>query len=354
MRKGVILEIKKKYLVMLTPDGEFVKGMKPHDHLYIGQEISFDPYLKKLHFPLVLTPAKIGSLAVVSIMILCALLFNFTNQNKAYAYVSIDANPSVELVLNKNLQVIGAKALNADGQKVLAKVDVEGKQDFEDIAKQVLLTSNSLGFIDLNSKVVIASVLKDENNKQRLEKKVQDLAPVAKSVNADLKVVNASMDERKNALKSGVSTGKYVMEKEMKKNIEKENTLKNQTQPPKQNVDIPKNKQNEIIHKEKEPVQKNIQYKQIIPDRNYGQQKKIERIQENKRKMEEKKGTKNHHWSNHHDNGNHGNYGNHKNNGNHGNNNRWHKDNGNHYGHQKHKNNGNHGEKNQEQKRKGK
>lgn len=327
MRKGVILEIKKKYLVMLTPDGDFIKGMKPHDNYHIGQEISFDPYLKKLHFPLFHAPARIGSLAVVSILIICALLFNLSNQNKAYAYVSIDANPSVELVLNKNLQVIGAKALNEDGQKVLSKVKVEGKQDFNVIAKQVLLKSKALGFIDEKSKVVIASVIKDEHeekNKEKLTKKVQELAPVAKSVHASLKVVNASMDERKDALKSGVSTGEYVVEKETKKQIKNENTLNNQTQPPKPKVEIPKNNQNGLIRKDKE----NILYKPIGPEKNYGQQKKMENKQKHKIKMKEKKAMKDNHWSNH---GGKGNW--HKDNGNHyGNNGKWPKNNGNHYG----------------------
>ncbi|MGV3464541.1 MAG: anti-sigma factor domain-containing protein [Heyndrickxia sp.] len=300
MRKGVILEIKKKYLVMLTPEGEFLKGTKPHDNLQIGEEISFDPYLNKLHFPLVPAPAKIGSLAVVSVLIICALLFNVSNQNKAYAYVSIDANPSVELVLNKNLQVIRAKALNQDGKKVLSKVNVEGKQDFEYIAKQVLLKSKSLGYIDDNSNVVIASVIKnqqEEKSNKRLEKKVQELAPVAKNFNASIKVVNASMDERKDALKSGVSTGKYVVEKQKAKQVESDSTGNIPANTAKQKVEVPKNKNQELIPKKNEPIKKNIIYWPIKPERNNGQQKKNEKRQEHEIKMDQKKDKKNHPWS---------------------------------------------------------
>ncbi|MBS4172294.1 anti-sigma factor domain-containing protein [Bacillus sp. FJAT-49736] len=219
MIKGVILDIKKKYLVMLTPDGDFVKGMKPHDNYEIGDEIAFDPYQKKFPFPQISVPAKISSLAIVSLFIISALLLNLFHQDKAYAYVSIDdANQSVELVLNKNLQVIGTKALNQDGQKVLSKVKVEGKQNFEDIAKKVILQSKSLGYIDKNANVVITSVIKSENKENvQLKKKVQGLAPVAKSIHAGFKVVHASMNERESALKSGKSTGKYLIDKELKK-----------------------------------------------------------------------------------------------------------------------------------------
>ncbi|PKR86851.1 anti-sigma factor domain-containing protein [Heyndrickxia camelliae] len=323
MRKGVILEIKKRYLVMLTAEGEFVKGAKPHDNLQIGEEIVFNPYVKKLHFPLVPVPAKIGGLALVSALIICALVFNVSNQNKAYAYVSIDANPSVELVLNKNLQVIRAKALNQDGQKVLSKVNVADNQDFEYIAKQVLSKSKSLGYLDKNANVIIASVIKDQHKQKnkRLEEKVQKLAPIAKIFNANVKVVNATIDEREDALKSGVSTGTYVVKKEqtkLEKRTKKEQTKlekrikteqakqeqtknmgNNQTNKANKKAEKSHSEPHKVLPKKNEPIKKNTNYRHVKPEKNIGQQKKNEKRLEHEMKTLEKEEKRSIPWAHH-------------------------------------------------------
>jgi hypothetical protein len=259
MKKGIILEIKNRYLVILTPEGEFIKGTKMHDEYNVGQEITFDPFIRKIKFPQVNLPAKISSAAVAMVLIICIALLNLFSQNKAYAYVSIDINPSVELVLNKNLKVIKASALNDDGEKVLSKIDVNGSQDFEDVAKKVLMNSKSLGFLDTHHKIVIASVIKNKNEEKsqnRLDQKVADLAPVAKGLDANLKVVNASMTERKKAMKNGISTGKYMIEKNTKKHVEGKSSIINKPEPKSTHVkkDSSSNQNSELLAKAKSSI----------------------------------------------------------------------------------------------------
>ena len=119
MKTGIVMQIEKEHLTLLTPEGEFLRAKKQDKAYSLGEEISFFPIegSKPSNF----SPFKINRwqrVVWVPVAILCIFFGSFISlyqSNKAYAYMSIDVNPSIELTLNKKMRVVELKAFNKDG-----------------------------------------------------------------------------------------------------------------------------------------------------------------------------------------------------------------------------------------------
>ncbi|RLQ97116.1 anti-sigma factor domain-containing protein [Falsibacillus albus] len=233
MKKGIIMDIKEDYLVMLTADGEFLKGKKTSHDYELGDEISFRAYELKLEKknPFVL-PAYIGNkralASIAAIFILSfVLLFPFFQENQVYAYVSIDINPSIELGVNKDFEVVETKAFNDDGKKILEHISLSKHQEMTNAAEKIMEESEKEGYLKENHQVVIASVpLKKSSSKfqSQMEKDLQSLNKVSENLKAQLIVLKATPKVRKAAVAQGLTTGKYLKGKETEpmKAMEKE------------------------------------------------------------------------------------------------------------------------------------
>lgn len=72
-------------------------------------------------------------------------------------YVTIDINPSIELIVSRREKVLYANPLNEDGEILLANLDLIGLP-LEDAIDLIIAESISLGFIDVDSEETIVSV----------------------------------------------------------------------------------------------------------------------------------------------------------------------------------------------------
>ncbi|MFH0766678.1 MAG: hypothetical protein V1920_01145, partial [Bacillota bacterium] len=72
-------------------------------------------------------------------------------------YVTIDINPSIELIVSPREKVLFANPLNEDGELLLANLDLIGMQ-LEDAIDLIIEESINLGFIDIDSDETIVSV----------------------------------------------------------------------------------------------------------------------------------------------------------------------------------------------------
>ncbi len=72
-------------------------------------------------------------------------------------YVTLDINPSIELIVSPREKVIYANALNADGEVLLAELDLIGL-DLDEAIELIVQTATELGYIDLESEETIVSV----------------------------------------------------------------------------------------------------------------------------------------------------------------------------------------------------
>ncbi len=93
--------------------------------------------------------------AMFSIVLTVVACSNTANAEEAY--VTIDINPSVELIVNGNDQVVYANALNEDAEVLLADLDLVG-MDVEEATDFIIETAIELGYIDLDAADTVVSV----------------------------------------------------------------------------------------------------------------------------------------------------------------------------------------------------
>src|SRR6476469_4401346 len=105
MKKGIVMEVNDSLLTLLTPDGQFLQARK-QDHPYVlGEEILFKPISKKKSlFVNRFIGVKQLSIAAAVLFLFLGSLIPVYQSNKAYAYMSIDVNPSIELGINKQME----------------------------------------------------------------------------------------------------------------------------------------------------------------------------------------------------------------------------------------------------------
>ncbi len=72
-------------------------------------------------------------------------------------YVTLDINPSVELIVNPREVVVYANPLNEDGEVLLAEIDVIGL-DLDEAVDLIIQTAIELGYIDIDAEETIVSV----------------------------------------------------------------------------------------------------------------------------------------------------------------------------------------------------
>lgn len=103
-------------------------------------------YLQKKIQPKEKSYKRFVIVAVAFVLILITGLFSYTQYTTEAAYLDIDANPSIELTLNKYDRVIGVYAYNADGEEILEKVDVKNKS-YQDALKVLIDELFAQGYI---------------------------------------------------------------------------------------------------------------------------------------------------------------------------------------------------------------
>ena len=126
MKKGTVMAISRWRTTVFTDDCQLVK-VRTRPDLSLGQEIRLDERaangketkpIGASTAPRRLAPA----MAAVSLFLVIAISILFSQGlifNPVYAQISVDVNPSVEFSLNRNLDVIGVRAMNPDATELL-------------------------------------------------------------------------------------------------------------------------------------------------------------------------------------------------------------------------------------------
>ncbi len=135
----------------------------------IGEEISFDEQEQKasrFSIPYFLKPA---SLLVACF--LCALLF-FYNQpeEKVFAYVSVDINPSLEVSVTKDLRVIDLQACNDDGRRILKELKQWENKQLQEVIRAIIKQSQEDKYLTNDKQVMLTAIAKDKLLEPKLEK----------------------------------------------------------------------------------------------------------------------------------------------------------------------------------------
>ncbi|MFS3913056.1 anti-sigma factor domain-containing protein [Bacillus australimaris] len=224
MRRGIIVEKNKKYVTLLTPDGQFLRTKYEEQNYEIGQEVTF-PNESRLErkragfFDLLrLRPLNAGILSIAAIIVVIFTMMPSFSSQKAYAYMTIDINPSFELKLDQNYQVIGVTPLNQDAKQVLSSLKNLDKNDVTKVVQEIIDDCDKKGYVNDSRSIYISTVYEnkqDNTYKTNVKSKINTISGEYQKRNYKLETVESDLETREKAQKAGISTGTYIRNQEM-------------------------------------------------------------------------------------------------------------------------------------------
>jgi hypothetical protein len=251
MKKGVILSVNKRFVTLLTPEGEFLKTKRQEREYEVGEEITFSPAKQKFTLAFSNIHSSFKKTAVLSIASTFLILFSILPSyfsGPVSAYMTIDVNPSIELELDDDLEVLKLTGLNEDGKLVIGQLkDWKGK-DIKAVTNRIVETTKRLGYLKGNKQIVVSTTLMKKNKElnKNLKEDIKEISEQDNVSKTKMKVIQATKSDRKQAREQGISTGKYL---EKKLNEDKDKIKVNKREPApvpvkkvEENVGIPKEK----------------------------------------------------------------------------------------------------------------
>ncbi|MGM0873302.1 MAG: anti-sigma-I factor RsgI family protein [Bacillota bacterium] len=243
MKRGVVVECNDDFVTLLTPDGQFLKANNKKGNYELGEEISFFPSMdereeaatrttrtKKRSFSdyFNFRSARVGALSVLVIIFFMISFLPFFNNDKVYAYMSIDINPSFEVGIDDQLKVISLETLNEEAEKLIDMLPEWENKPFYEIVDAIVNESKSEGFVYPGKEIVITTVIKEEDKDAQieLEKDINEIRTSYEKEDMVVKTIETDSETRENAQRQGISTGKYLQLQEKAADESKEDVIK--------------------------------------------------------------------------------------------------------------------------------
>lgn len=212
MFKGIVMEIKDDYVIIMKEDGTLVR-IKNKDGLKVGKSIFFfeeDIYIKKATAKVIPFRKYIVPLVAIAALfiILIGPIMNMysTRINNVYAVLTFDINPSIEFELDENGIIKNVKGINDDAialslDKIKGMTFEEGTVALKDILSQNNYLSNN------NSVLVGFSFIGKENI--NYEKDIQNTIKNTFK-GTDVAFLKGKKSDLEKAQSQGISLGKYA------------------------------------------------------------------------------------------------------------------------------------------------
>ncbi|ASV66158.1 anti-sigma factor domain-containing protein [Cytobacillus sp. FSL W7-1323] len=228
MKRGVIVAIDERFLTLLTNEGEFYFSYKYEAIYEIGQEIEFEPVMKNHKVESVKKPKYVKMIMIAAVFILSFLglsLWPNHSEQTIYAYMTIDINPSIELAVNEQFEVIQLKGYNADGKKIIQEISDWKNKQFDTIFSDILLICKSQGYMQKGKELTFATVVMSDQyfKEERLRKHTDFVTRELNEEDVSLHLIEGSKTERELAQEKGLTLGAYM---ELNEKTEYDNTAK--------------------------------------------------------------------------------------------------------------------------------
>ena len=202
MKTGIVLNISDGNAQILLAGGKF-QTVRAREGWQIG-----DLVLLKDRASWKLKLAAIGCAAII-----CVGLFGFFIVQKA-AVISLDVNPSIEIVLNRLHRVIEIRALNEEGYECIRGLKIKYK-NYIDAVTEILEQEKEYGYLENNPLIVLTVWAKKEKNENIL---LWELHRVVSDVmlQENLECYTIKEDILKAAKEYKVTAGKYIYVNKLK------------------------------------------------------------------------------------------------------------------------------------------
>lgn len=133
--------------------------------------------------------------------------------------MSIDNESSVEVAVNKDLQVIDIIPYDKQGEAVLENIVDWKNKDLGVVSKKIMNEMETQGFID-QDEIVVGTVYKGERNKKadsNLQKEIAQLKEHGTIDDKTVTVYQATAEERSKAKAQGITAGELKQSSQPKK-----------------------------------------------------------------------------------------------------------------------------------------
>ncbi|MFC4769682.1 anti-sigma factor domain-containing protein [Effusibacillus consociatus] len=210
-QKGVIMKLSGSHVIVMTADRQFLR-IPMEEGMRIGQEVKFSEVVTKQSFGW----KKIGRIAAsLALALGIWQMMPLFQPDSVSAYVAIDINPSLELAVDKDREVLEATALNKDGETLLVNLKLKGKP-IQQAVNELAAEAAKKGYVKSDGEILVTAA--NAGNYQMDIKVLEN--DVMMSVQETLKQnglltnvggVVVSESVREEALKLGLSPGKYAL-----------------------------------------------------------------------------------------------------------------------------------------------
>lgn len=201
--KGIVLEIRNRTAAVLREDGVIVKTRQK---CAVGDTIELSA--EKIRFPSVRSVAA----AAAAVIVIGGGSGIYTYENvMACSYVSLDVNPSLELVLNRQNRVIKVNACDDEAESVVEAIKEQNIKNMK--VDEALETAYDVlkenGYIEEGSdNYLLFNVSSDEKARtEALTDKIDTL--FGEKEGALAVTTESSLEDRDKARELGISAGKY-------------------------------------------------------------------------------------------------------------------------------------------------
>ncbi|MFG6116354.1 hypothetical protein ACGTN9_14315 [Halobacillus sp. MO56] len=167
MRKGIVMEHHRGYTIVLTEFGTLHKA-KPLNDVEVGMETGFELLPEKTGLAALFQwkkqQARLKIIAMVTALLIALFpLYSWYDSNQAYAYVNVDINPSIEMEINEDREVLDITPYNDEARELIKDLADWKHQPAGDVILQIIEFSEQKGLMnDLDSVLVGVSYLKDD------------------------------------------------------------------------------------------------------------------------------------------------------------------------------------------------
>lgn len=226
MKKGLIMELKKDYAIMLNDDGSMDKiVIKPG--MAVGQKIFyFDEDIIKVSsssqgkFKYNVFMKSFGSIA--ALFLIAFTFFYNMNINRTCAIVSLDINPSIQIEVDNNAKIIKVEGMNDDG-KSIDFTGIKGCNINEGIKtiKDILVEKE---YLKNNKDVLVGVAFVKDGDKAAYEENIKEAVFSTFDTETIAYIKAEDKDDVIQAKEQGISLGRYeaskaVADEETKKKI---------------------------------------------------------------------------------------------------------------------------------------
>lgn len=229
MKRGIVMSVHAKHAVVMTAEGQFLRAPLQGSP-QIGEEIVFEeeqaePRRVKWNR---ISMRYAAAAAMLGIMLIAGLAYAFSSTHPVVAYLTMDINPSVEIGVDGGEKVRQLRALNEDGERIIAGIAYKGV-DVETVAAAILEQASNEHFLDAPHKdILITSVLMNGKKQpglefeslltSKLDERLQQWIADHAAANQAITITTLAVPEalRAEADANGISSGKmavYLMAK---------------------------------------------------------------------------------------------------------------------------------------------